>query len=85
MPSALTNLTETERAITKGYSDGFLTAKIFAQYGMSRLGFTGQYIQDSLAALNTSMVAPGTEGEYGAWFVNGLADAEKMISSAVNT
>ena len=85
MPSALNNLTETERAITKGYSDGFLTAKIFAQYGMSRLGFTGQYIQDSLAALNTSMVAPGTEGEYGAWFVNGLADAEKMISSAVNT
>lgn len=81
--AALANLTATERSITKGYSDGFLTAKIFAQYGMSRLGFKGQYIVDSISALNSSMVAPGTEGEYTAWFYNGLEDAEKMISEAV--
>lgn len=84
LPATLANLTATERSITKGYSDGFLTAKIFAQYGMSRLGFTGQYIQDSLAAINSSIVAPGTEGEYTAWFNNGLKDAERMIGTAVN-
>ena len=83
LPS-LSNLTESERAITRGYSDGFLTAKIFAQYGMSRLGFTGQYIQDSLAQLNDSVVAPGREGEYSASFVNGLRDAEAAIGDAVN-
>ena len=40
-----------EKSIVRGYSDGYITAKIFAAYGLSKLGFTGQYIADSIAAL----------------------------------
>jgi glucan 1,3-beta-glucosidase len=83
LPAALMNLTATERSITKGYSDGFMTAKIFAQYGMSRLGFKGQYIGDSIAKLGESIVAPGTESEYSVWFYKGLGDAEQIIGTAV--
>ncbi|KAJ3010169.1 hypothetical protein NUW54_g2568 [Trametes sanguinea] len=72
-----------ERAISKGYSDGFVTAKIFALYGMSKLGFTGQYIVDSLAKLGTEIIAPGTEHYYVQWFMEGLADGEALIASAV--
>ncbi|KAH8117362.1 glycoside hydrolase superfamily [Phellopilus nigrolimitatus] len=84
MPTSIESLTPTERSITKGYSDGYLTAKIFAQYGMSKLGFTGQYIDDSIAALGETIVAPGTEEYYDAWFSRGLSDAGTLISAAVN-
>lgn len=83
-PPSPTSLTATEISITKGYSDGFLTAKIFAQYGMSRLGFKGQYVADSIAALGPTAVAPGTENYYTAWFYRGLSDAESIVGAAVN-
>lgn len=83
-PPSPTGLTSMEVSITKGYSDGFLTAKIFAQYGMSRLGFKGQYVTDSISALGPNTVAPGTEDYYTAWFYRGLADAESIVGSAVN-
>ncbi|RPD66317.1 glycoside hydrolase [Lentinus tigrinus ALCF2SS1-7] len=73
-----------QRAISKGYSDGFLTAKIFALYGMSKLGFTGQYISDSLAKLGDRVVQPGTEHYYWQWFMEGLNDGEALISSYGN-
>ena len=79
--AGLANYTGPERSITKGYSDGFLTAKIFAQYGLSRLGFTGQYVSDSIAALGQEIVEPGTESYYTEWFNHGLADGEAVISS----
>ncbi|KAI0724054.1 glycoside hydrolase superfamily [Cerioporus squamosus] len=72
------------RAISKGYSDGFLTAKIFALYGMSKLGFTGQYISDSLARLRGHIIEPGTEHFYEQWFMEGLNDGEALVSSYVN-
>lgn len=84
VPLSLSDLTVTELSITKGYSDGFMTAKIFAQYGMSKLGFTGQYVSDSIAALGAKVVAPGTEEYYSSWFARGLADAESIIGAAVN-
>ncbi|KAI0636795.1 glycoside hydrolase [Trametes polyzona] len=73
-----------QRAISKGYSDGFLTAKIFALYGMSKLGFTGQYMSDSLASLGPGVIEPGMEHYYEQWFMEGLADGEALISSSVN-
>lgn len=76
------DLTAEERSITKGYSDGYLTAKIFAQYGMSRLGFRGQYTADSIRVLGPNVVAPGTETFYTNWFERGLSDAESLVSAA---
>ena len=75
------DLSAEERAITKGYSDGFLTAKIFAQYGMSKLGFDGQYTSDSIRALGPKVIAPGTEQFYSDWFGRGLADAQSLVES----
>jgi len=79
-----TNMSPEQRSIAKGYSDGFLTAKIFAQYGMSKLGFTGQYISDSIAKLGPSVVQPGTESYYEDWFMKGLQDGENIVTSHLN-
>ncbi|EIW60057.1 glycoside hydrolase [Trametes versicolor FP-101664 SS1] len=79
------SLDPSQRAISKGYSDGFLTAKIFALYGMSKLGFTGQYMSDSIASLGPGVIAPGKEHDYEQWFMEGLADGEALISSSVNS
>jgi glucan 1,3-beta-glucosidase len=70
-----------KRSLTKGYRDGFLTAKIFATYGISRLGFVGQYTEDSLAALGPSVIQPGTEQNYRDGMGRGLRDAELRIAS----
>ncbi|KAI0362308.1 glycoside hydrolase [Trametes cingulata] len=78
-------LDPSQRAISKGYSDGFLTAKIFALYGMSKLGFTGQYISDSIARLGPGVIAPGTEQYYEEWFMEGLADAEALITTSLSS
>ena len=83
-PIAPANLTQAEVSITKGYSDGFMTAKIFAQSGMSRLGFKNQYVMDSIKALGPSTVSPGTEDYYTAWFYHGLSDAESIVGAAIN-
>ncbi|KAH9952177.1 glycoside hydrolase superfamily [Amylocystis lapponica] len=78
------DMSPTQQSITRGYSDGFLTAKIFAVYGWSKLGFTGQYISDSIAKLGPSVVAAGTEGDYEEWFMKGLRDGEAIVRSHVN-
>ncbi|CDO72882.1 Glycoside Hydrolase Family 5 protein [Trametes cinnabarina] len=72
-----------ERAIAKGYSDGFLTAKVFALFDMSKLGFAGQYIADSLAKLGPDVIQPGKEHFYEQWFMEGLVDGETVVTSAV--
>lgn len=72
-----------QRATSKGYSDGFFTAKIFAQYSMSKLGFTGQYISDSLCKLGAGMIKTEYAGTYQDWFMKGLQDGENIIISHV--
>ena len=67
----------------KGYSDGYLTARIFALYGGSKLGFVGQYVEDSLAALGAPVVAPGTEDDYRSAFWRGLADGEAAVAAGI--
>ncbi|KAJ7710029.1 glycoside hydrolase [Mycena rosella] len=72
--------TAEQQSSTKGYSDGFLTAGIFYEYDGSRLGFTGQYVEDSIQALGPDVIAPGTEGYYRAGFTRGLSDGEARLS-----
>lgn len=67
----------------RGYSDGFLTAKIFAAHGLSKLGFVDQYVYDSIAVLGPELIPPGTEGSYREGFVKGLRDAEGIVRAAV--
>lgn len=71
-------------AIARGYQDGFTSAKIFAQYGMSRVGFTGQYIADSLTRLVKSQVIQDNQrNAYKTWFLKGLSDGEAQITAAI--
>ena len=72
-----------QRAVAKGYSDGFLTAKIFALYGMSKLGFTGQYIKDSLKLLGNKVIVPEQKHYYVQSFMEGLRDGETLVTSSV--
>lgn len=77
-------LSPAQEAIQRGFSDGFMTAKIFAQQGpgMSRLGFKWQYVEDSLAA-HGSKVSPGKEGYYREWFDKGLIQGETMVAQVI--
>lgn len=79
-----TELAPNQRSITKGYSDGFLTAKSFASFNTSKLGFIGQFIMDSIAQLGPSVIAPGTESNYHDGFVRGLEDGQRIVMEAVN-
>ena len=83
-PSVLAGLNAAERSMAKGYADGYLTAKLFAQYGMSKLGFKGQYIADSIAKLGSDTVAPDTQTIYSTNFMDGLQDGERSIEAAAN-
>lgn len=71
-----------QQSSLRGYSDGFLTAKIFAQNGWSKLGFTGQYIEDSLRAVEPS-ITPGTQDNYRSAFRMGLADGEDGVEAVL--
>ncbi|KAF8810115.1 glycoside hydrolase [Phlegmacium glaucopus] len=64
---------------SRGYSDGFTTAKAFASKNMSRLGFTGQYIKDEIKKAGPSLIAPGTEKDYTDVFMQGLLAGERTV------
>ncbi|KAG8956119.1 Glucan 1,3-beta-glucosidase 3 [Tulasnella sp. 419] len=68
----------------RGYADGHETAIIFARYGMSRLGFKGQYIADTIKILGPNVVPPGKEESYAQAFDQGLRDAEKKIEASLD-
>jgi glucan 1,3-beta-glucosidase len=68
--------TPAQRSFSKGYADGLDTAKTFAAVNKSKLGFTGQFIQDAIGSAGPSVVAPGTEENYGRGFRDGLAEGE---------
>ncbi|KAJ7109259.1 glycoside hydrolase superfamily [Mycena epipterygia] len=73
------NTTAEQQSSIKGYSDGFYTAGLFCQSG-SELGFSGQYILESITALGPDVIAPGTERNYSAGFTQGLSDGEGASS-----
>ncbi len=66
----------TQKSFSKGHLDGLSTAKTFASYNNSRLGFLGQFMQDTIGALGPSVIAPGTEENYKQGFIQGLAEGE---------
>ena len=63
---------------SKGYTDGFTTAKVFASHNMSKLGFTGQYMMDNMI----TKAGQGTEKDYEDAFMQGLIAGENMVQSA---
>lgn len=73
-----------QQSSIEGYSDGYQTAKIFTQHGWSRLGFTEQYIQDSLSAMG-GFIPQGTEGYYRNGFKVGLADGEGVVVAILSS
>ena len=73
------SFTPEQAAISKGYADGWRAAKTFASFGSSRLGFTGQFMDDALAAMGSNKIVSGDEGHYKQWFMKGLADGEMQV------
>ena len=73
------SFTPEQAAISKGYADGWRAAKTFAAFGSSRLGFTGQFMDDALAAMGSNKIVSGDEGHYKQWFMKGLADGEMQV------
>lgn len=83
-PSGGSDLTSAQRSTIKGYSDGFLAAKLFALLHGSKLGFIGQYILDSIARLGPSIIAPGTEQSYHRSFIQGLTDGQAIVATILH-
>ncbi|KAG9313350.1 glycoside hydrolase superfamily [Chiua virens] len=72
-----------QQSSIEGYSDGYQTAKIFTQHGWSRLGFTEQYIRDSLSAMS-GFPSIETEDYYRSGFKAGLADGEAVVTAILS-
>jgi len=70
----------------RGYSDGFLTTKMFAQHGpaMSRLEFKAQYMKDTVTLLKgMEAIGDGDESKYQEWFWKGLNDGEGLVEKVI--
>ncbi len=80
------SFTPEERIMQRGYSDGFLTAKMFAQQGpaVSRLGFKAQYVKDTVILLKSmGAIGDGDESKYQEWFWKGLSDGEGLVEKVI--
>ena len=78
--------TAEERIMQRGYTDGFLTAKMFAQHGpaMSRLGFRTQYVKDTVGMLKgMGVIGDGDGSKYEEWFWKGLNDGEGLVEKVI--
>ncbi|KAF9453631.1 glycoside hydrolase family 5 protein [Macrolepiota fuliginosa MF-IS2] len=67
----------------KGFRDGYRTATVFATYGMSKLGFTEQYMSDAIARAGPEGVPSGMEGGYRVGFMLGLVYGEQKVLAAI--
>lgn len=86
MPTPTSNappLSPVQLSSERGYTDGFLTARIFALYSLSKLGFMEQYISDSIQTLGSSIVSSGTEDLYHDAFLRGLGDGEAVVAAGL--
>ncbi|GLB35433.1 putative cellulase (glycosyl hydrolase family 5) [Lyophyllum shimeji] len=77
-------LTDAQRSTLKGYADGFLAAKTFASFRLSKLGFVGQYVYERMAQLGPAAIPPGTEQDYRDGFGRGLMDGQEVVQGALN-
>ncbi|KAJ7098034.1 glycoside hydrolase superfamily [Mycena belliarum] len=69
-----------QQSSTRGYLDGALTARLFYEFDASKLGFTGQYVEDTIRGLGPDVIAPSTEAYYHTGFMRGLSDGEAQFS-----
>ncbi|KAF8955450.1 glycoside hydrolase superfamily [Flammula alnicola] len=70
-----------QQSTSRGYTDGFTTAKVFASYNMSKVGFTGQFMMDAIEVAGPTLIAQGTEDGYHDGFMHGLRDGEKLAGA----
>jgi hypothetical protein len=77
------SMTPNQTAISKGYSDGYMTAKLFAMEGMSKLGFVKQYVMDSMSTLGSEFLESEDGSSYEDWFLKGLDEGQQVILTAV--
>ena len=75
----LANSPTVDAVVTKGHSDGLMTAKIFALVDFSKLGFIDQYVNDSIAALGPDVVDMRFQQAYRDAFLRGLAEGETNV------
>lgn len=67
-----------------GYSDGFVSAKVFASENLGRIGFAGQYILDSwISRLQSGELERNDQGTYSKAFQQGLDDAHTQITDLI--
>ncbi|KAG5647194.1 hypothetical protein DXG03_001153 [Asterophora parasitica] len=78
------DLTDEQKSSVKGHIDGFNAAKSFAMFDISKLGFVGQYVADSLSRLGPGVVAPGTEQNYRDGFGQGLVAGQEKVMAILN-
>jgi hypothetical protein len=77
---------DSDSARRKGFDDGFQTAKVFAIYGPSKLGFTEQYINEALwMAMSRGAVSSGMEQDYRTGFTLGLKYGEWKMVEAIRS
>ncbi|KIY50500.1 hypothetical protein FISHEDRAFT_38795 [Fistulina hepatica ATCC 64428] len=81
--SDIASLPDQQKAYAKGYEDGFMAAKTFATYNLSRLGFTQQYIADTVAPLVPTVVSEHGKTYYVNGFMSGLGDGESTVDGAL--
>lgn len=67
---------------SKGYTDGFTTAKVFASYNMSQLGFIDQFMNDAIRVAGPNLIATGTEYGYQGGFMQGLKEGEALAAGS---
>jgi len=70
----------------KGFDDGFQTAKVFAIYGASKLGFTEQYISEAIEMAQIRGTLSGeSEKEYRSGFWLGLRHGESKVIETIKS
>ena len=77
------DISATDTVVTKGHSDGLMTAKIFALMDFSKLGFVDQYVNDSIAALGSDVVDAESRQAYRDAFLQGLAEGEANVRTVL--
>lgn len=68
----------------KGVRDGYQTAKVFATYGVSKLAFVDQYIQDAVLRAGIDTIPNGT-ADYRGGFLLGLAYGERKVIASLSS
>lgn len=81
-PSSSSKASSSTANGSAGYQDGVDTAKLFAKYGMSKLGFVDQYILDHASQSGNAKRAADSQ-QYTNDFLKGMSDGETQVQQEV--